>query len=201
MERRAVFHDRRHTASEAIDANNTFELAWQDSAARVLVNLKCGKHRPLQGQRGSRVHAVSRGFAGEVDAATAWRRLQESRGAVLIDVRTRAEWAFVGVPDLSALGKEPVLVEWQTFPGGAANERFVDALATELAARGVERSAELFFICRSGGRSASAAAAMTAAGYTQCFNVVGGFEGRLDEQRHRGTVEGWKAAGLPWFQN
>jgi hypothetical protein len=42
---------------------------------------------------------------------------------------------------------------------------------------------------------------MTGAGYSRCFNVSEGFEGRLDPERHRGLVEGWKAAGLPWTQS
>jgi rhodanese-related sulfurtransferase len=158
---------------------------------------------------GGRSTAAGRGFvsssrgtyAGDVDSVFAWQRLETTREAVLVDVRTRAEWSFVGVPDLSPIGKEPVLVEWQYFPGSSRNEGFIDALAVELAARGLDRDAPIFFICRSGGRSAAAAAAMTAAGFTQCFNVAGGFEGRLNAQHHRGTVEGWKAAGLPWIQN
>jgi rhodanese-related sulfurtransferase len=58
----------------------------------------------------------------------------------------------------------------------------------------------LIFICRSGARSASAAAAMTEAGHPHCFNVAGGFEGSRDEEGHRGNVEGWKVEKLPWSQ-
>ena len=54
------------------------------------------------------------------------------------------------------------------------------------------------FICRSGGRSHQAAAAASAAGYTESFNVLEGFEGEVDPQGHRGTVGGWRKAGLPW---
>jgi rhodanese-related sulfurtransferase len=55
-------------------------------------------------------------------------------------------------------------------------------------------------LCRSGVRSIAAAEAMTAAGYKNCYNILGGFEGPPDQQRHRGTTGGWKAAGLPWEQ-
>jgi hypothetical protein len=41
---------------------------------------------------------------------------------------------------------------------------------------------------------------MAAAGYRACHNVAGGFEGPLDDDRHRGSADGWKAAGLPWLQ-
>ncbi len=80
-------------------------------------------------------------------------------------------------------------------------EDFAAQLAAELAARGVSKDAPLYFICRSGARSRHAAVAMADAGFTQCFNVAGGFEGPHDPERHRGQVEGWKAAGLPWTQS
>lgn len=129
-----------------------------------------------------------------------WARLQRDPGSVLIDVRTNAEWAYVGLPDLSSVGKKPVLVEWQEFPGDRLNAAFVDRLADALAAIGANKDSELFFICRSGGRSLRAARAMTAAGFSRCRNVEAGFEGPLDPNRHRGRLGGWKAKGLPWQQ-
>jgi rhodanese-related sulfurtransferase len=129
-----------------------------------------------------------------------WTRLRSDAGAVLIDVRTGAEWAFVGLPDLSSLGKRPVLVEWQGFPDGQPNPVFVDRVVQALAAIGANKDNELFFLCRSGGRSLSAARAMAAAGYARCRNVADGFEGPLDPNRHRGTLGGWKAKSLPWVQ-
>jgi rhodanese-related sulfurtransferase len=135
-----------------------------------------------------------------VDVEAAWQVLKSRRGAQLIDVRTRAEWAYVGIPDLGPLNKRAVLVEWQTFPDQAVEPRFVEHLAGELKMLGVKPDDDLFFICRSGGRSLAAAKAMAVMGYDACHNVAGGFEGPLDDERHRGTVGGWKAAGLPWRQ-
>ena len=129
-----------------------------------------------------------------------WASLQRDPGSILIDVRTNAEWAYVGLPDLSSVGKKPVLVEWQAFPGDRLNAAFVDRLADALAAIGANKDSELFFICRSGGRSLKAARAMAAAGYSRCRNVADGFEGPLDPNRHRGRLGGWKAKGLPWEQ-
>jgi rhodanese-related sulfurtransferase len=129
-----------------------------------------------------------------------WARLKADTASVLVDVRTGAEWAFVGLPDLSSIGKRPVLVEWQGFPGNQVNTAFVDRVAEALAAVGASKDTELLFICRSGGRSLSAARAMSAAGYSRCRNVADGFEGPLDPNRHRGTLSGWKAKGLPWVQ-
>ena len=135
-------------------------------------------------------------YAGDVRPATAWKILNEHKDAVLIDVRTRAEWNYVGLPDLDRLGRKPTLIEWQVFPGMQPNAEFVANLAAALP----DRDAPLLFICRSGARSAAAAKAMTAAGYSTCFNVAEGFEGPLDADAKRGTVGGWKAAGLPWRQ-
>jgi rhodanese-related sulfurtransferase len=121
-----------------------------------------------------------------------WARLKRDAGAVLIDVRTIAEWAYVGLPDLSSINKRPVLVEWQTFP----DDRVTEALGPI----GANKDSELLFICRSGSRSLKAARAMAAAGYARCRNVADGFEGPLDPERHRGRLAGWKARGLPWVQ-
>jgi len=137
----------------------------------------------------------------DVDVETTWQGLVSRPKSQLIDVRTRAEWTYVGLPDLGSIGKRPVLVEWQTFPDQAVDPRFIERLAGELKALGVEKDDELFFICRSGGRSLAAANAMAELGYRACHNVAGGFEGPLDDDRHRGSVLGWKAAGLPWLQS
>jgi rhodanese-related sulfurtransferase len=136
------------------------------------------------------------GYAGDVAPATAWKILSERKDAVLIDVRTRAEWNFVGLPDLSGLDKKPALVEWQVFPTMQPNPEFAATLLSAVA----DKSAPLLFLCRSGARSAAAAKAMTAAGYSTCLNVADGFEGPLDAQARRGAAGGWKAEGLPWRQ-
>lgn len=136
----------------------------------------------------------------DVDVGTVWKTLTSSPRSQLVDVRTRAEWTYVGIPDLASVGKRPVLVEWQTFPDQTVDPRFAERLAGELKALGVGPDDDLFFICRSGSRSRAAAEAMAAAGY-RAYNVGGGFEGPLDDERHRGSVVGWKAAGLPWQQS
>jgi rhodanese-related sulfurtransferase len=129
-----------------------------------------------------------------------WARLSRDQGSVLVDVRTSAEWAYVGRPDLSSIGKRPVLVEWVEFPDNQLNQAFVVQLTDALTKIGANKDTELFFLCRSGGRSLSAARAMAAAGYARCRNVADGFEGPLDPNRHRGTLGGWKVRGLPWAQ-
>ena len=144
--------------------------------------------------------AFDSGAVDDVRVKDVWAALKGNPKAVLIDVRTRSEWAFVGMPDLSGLGGKPILVEWQTFPDNRLNPAFVEQVAEQLAAIGADQSSELFFICRSGGRSLMAARAIAAQGYSNCHNVADGFEGPLDPDRQRGTVAGWKAEGLPWLQ-
>ena len=136
------------------------------------------------------------GYAGDVSVADAYAALRDIPGAVLVDVRSEAEWSFVGLPDLAAVAKQPVRVAWQTFPGMKPNPDFV----AQVAAQAPARDAPVYFLCRSGGRSRSAAIAMTQAGYAKAFNIAGGFEGDLDAAKKRGKVNGWKAAGLPWSQ-
>jgi rhodanese-related sulfurtransferase len=123
--------------------------------------------------------------------------------SMLVDVRTRAEWAFTGMPDLSALGKDVLAVEWVSYPSMAPNPRFYDEV---LAKAGGSLPGRLFFICRSGARSMAAARAVAAESAARgqpvrCTNVAEGFEGDLDGDRHRGTLNGWKAHGLPWRQS
>jgi rhodanese-related sulfurtransferase len=144
---------------------------------------------------------VEQDHSGDISARETWQRLKSSAEATLIDVRTRAEWSFVGIADLSTLGKECVLLEWQSYPGMELNAGFIATLEAELARRGVGTDAQLFFMCRSGVRSAAAARMARGAGWEHCFNVAAGFEGNMDEQRHRGLLAGWKAEGLPWIQS
>ena len=138
----------------------------------------------------------SQDYAGDLSPQEAWTLLQSDPKARLVDVRTSAEWNFVGITDLSTLGRDAALVEWQTLPAMQVNPDFVAQAAK--ACR--ETEAPVLFLCRSGARSRSAAIAMTRAGYLKAYNIAGGFEGDLDPERHRGRKNGWKASGLPWKQ-
>lgn len=143
------------------------------------------------------MNTVSGTYAGDVSSREAYSALLSSSGARLIDVRTKAEWAFVGVPDISSTGQDPAFIEWQSWPGGVQNPDFVSECLAFLG----EKSVDVYLLCRSGARSASAAAALSAAGVEKCYNIVNGFEGAHDSERHRGRLSGWKAEGLPWAQS
>jgi rhodanese-related sulfurtransferase len=140
------------------------------------------------------------GYAGDLIPAEAFRLLSGSEPSVMIDVRTKAEWAFVGAPDLSGLGKEPLFLEWQSYPLMQRDAQFADRLSALLADVGAKRGSSLLFLCRSGARSREAAIAMTGAGWSPCYNIAEGFEGPLDPSGHRNSVGGWRAGRLPWKQ-
>ncbi len=139
---------------------------------------------------------VNKGYEGDLTAREAWTFLEENNDALLIDVRTVAEWVYVGLPDLSRLRRSVICVQWQQWPSIQINPDFVKHLEAE----GVDRGRPLLLICRSGVRSRHAAVALTKAGFGPCYNVSDGFEGDLDAARHRGKSNGWKVAGLPWTQ-
>lgn len=130
-----------------------------------------------------------------------WQVLSEDEQATLIDVRTKAEGAFVGRVDLSSLGKDVISLEWQSYPAMEHNMNFADELVALLNQQGKGKNTALYFICRSGVRSLAAAKALADRGYERSFNVADGFEGPLDDTHHRGKTGGWKAAGLPWLQS
>ena len=138
------------------------------------------------------------GYAGDLTAAQAWELLASDERAILVDVRTEAEWRYVGVPDVAGLGRVAAFVEWVGYPSGAVNPRFLAQLAGAGLAPGDGRP--VAFLCRSGVRSVAAAKAATEAGFGPAYNVLEGFEGNTDAAGHRGG-SGWRAAGLPWTQS
>ncbi len=125
-----------------------------------------------------------------------WEALRQDPQAQLVDVRTDAEWTYVGLTDLAEAGKQPVLIAWQVFPKMEVNAGFV----VQLQQAGFTPEHHIYFLCRSGVRSLAAAQAAQAAGFAHVYNVADGFEGNADGDGHRGLVAGWKASGLPWRQ-
>jgi rhodanese-related sulfurtransferase len=138
-------------------------------------------------------------YAGDITPEQAWKLLGDNPRAVLVDVRTDAEWRWVGVPDLSSLGREVVYIEWVT-NDGRPNENFLAQLKDKISpADDGSEERPVVFLCRSGNRSIGAAEVATEAGIAPSYNVLDGFEGQLNAERHRGET-GWRAIGLPWMQ-
>jgi rhodanese-related sulfurtransferase len=129
-------------------------------------------------------------YAGALLPDEAYEIQQSAPGAKLVDVRSRAELDWVGcVPDAAA-------VEWAIYPGMKPNPHFIAQLEQQ-----VDKEALVIFFCRSGARSHHAATAATKAGYSDCYNMLEGFEGDSDDNLHRNAINGWRAAGLPWEQS
>jgi len=146
---------------------------------------------------GHRSEPAASAYAGDLTPQHAWELLASDERAVLVDVRTDAEWRYVGVPDTSPIGRPTAFIEWVRYPSGQPNPGFLDGLIAAGLAPGDNRP--VVFLCRSGVRSVAAATAATAAGLGPAYNVLHGFEGDVDPAGHRGA-QGWRAAGLPWTQ-
>jgi rhodanese-related sulfurtransferase len=141
--------------------------------------------RRLAAERGKKLGLA---YAGALLPKEAYAFMQA--GARLVDVRTKPELLYVGrVPGAAA-------IEWQTYPGNRDNPEFLAELAAT-----VGKDEPVMFLCRSGVRSHSAAEAARRAGWRETYNVLEGFEGDRDAEQHRGSVGGWRKAGLPWIQS
>lgn len=131
----------------------------------------------------------------EILPQAAFDALRDNPDAQLIDCRTQAEWSYVGMPDISSADKKLICLEWVSLDG-QPNTQFAAQIGAHF-----DTQTPIYIICRSGARSAAACAALAQAGFSNLFNVTGGFEGDMDDDAHRGTLNGWKAAGLPWRQS
>jgi rhodanese-related sulfurtransferase len=125
-----------------------------------------------------------------LDPQQAWDMLQNDSNAVLIDVRSAGEFAFVGHP----VGA--IFIPWKEAPHWTSNPNF----KTEIQAAVPETSTPVILMCRSGQRSLQAAQTLEQLGYTNLYNMEEGFEGALDDNRHRNSVNGWRFRNLPWQQ-
>ena len=138
-----------------------------------------------------------------INPIEAAEQLKADPSTVIIDVRSRVEYEFVGHP-INA-----VHIAWKEFPQWQVNENFCTEVGAALAARNAEhgaadksddKSTPLLMICRSGARSAEAGKRLLEDGYQNVTNIAEGFEGDKDDNNHRGKVNGWRFHGLPWEQ-
>ena len=138
----------------------------------------------------SRARELNLSYEGALTPREAHELLQLAPGARLVDVRTKAEWDWVGrVPGA-------IEIEWMAYPGNVLNPHFIATLK-----HSVMTESLLLFLCRSGQRSSAAAKAATEAGFPDCYNILEGFEGNKDSNGQRNRSGGWRASGLPWHQS
>ncbi len=121
----------------------------------------------------------------------AWEFLQQQPTALFLDVRMEIESLYVGRPP------GVVNVPWYEYPDLVPDpSRFVRLVEEEAG----DKARTLLLICRSGKRTLDAGQALEAAGFSDVINVLHGFEGELNDQFQRSTLNGWRFDGLPWEQ-
>ena len=131
-------------------------------------------------------------MVAEVNPKQAWKILQQNPDAILLDVRSKVEFDYVGHPVGAVHVPLQEFPDWQTDPD--FSQKVIELLGT------ANRDVTVLTICRSGKRSMLAAQLLEAQGYKDTVNIAEGFEGDPDENRHRGNVNGWRFHGLPWEQ-
>ena len=131
-------------------------------------------------------------MVAEVNPKQAWKILQENPDAILLDVRSKVEFDYVGHPVGAVHVPLQEFPDWQTDPD--FSQKVIELLGT------ASRNVTVLTLCRSGKRSMLAAQLLEAQGYKDTVNIAEGFEGDPDENRHRGNVNGWRYHGLPWEQ-
>ena len=147
-----------------------------------------GKLTDLLNLARTRARELKLPYAGALTPKEAHEIWQLAPGAKIVDVRTRAEWDWVGrIP-----GAEEI--EWLLYPTNQPNSHFLAQLKQQ-----VDPEALVMFICRSGARSHNAACLASQAGYSESYNVLEGFEGDKDADGQRGKTGGWRHSGLPWI--
>jgi rhodanese-related sulfurtransferase len=168
----------------------TFAHCWLKNSKNTRERNIMGKITSILQSAQQRAKDLSLPYEGVLFPAEAAEILRSAPGAKLVDVRSRAELDWVGrIPGA-------VEIEWATYPGMKSNPDFLAALEQQ-----VDKEALVLFICRSGARSNLATVAATQVGYRDCYNVLEGFEGDRDASGQRNTLNGWRAANLPWEQS
>ncbi len=133
----------------------------------------------------------------QVESKLAFNIITTEQNSFLVDVRTQEEFSFVGVVDDSVFKNKSILLPWLIYPNMDENPEFANNISDSIA----DKEAKIFFLCRTGARSNSAAQFCKNIGYQNCYNIANGFEGDLNNNRQRGLVNGWKAANLGWKQS
>ena len=141
----------------------------------------------------------------EEDPEEAYGNLVRCKKSFLVDVRSQAEWSFVGIPYSLEMKNDTIFCEWASFPEMIKNPNFVEECVRKV---NLEKTKILYFLCRSGARSLQAASEVKNLihhSYKKfsditCINIRYGFEGDLSKDFKRATLNGWKYSNLPWKQ-
>lgn len=135
-------------------------------------------------------------MVSQIDSLSAHKKLLNDSNAFLIDVRSIEEINLVGFVDDKDFKNPFVTLPWKFLPNMDLNPNFINQITNLFP----KKDSELFFLCKTGGRSNQACDAVSKMGFINCFNIINGFEGDLNTSNQRGKVNGWKALNLPWRQ-
>ena len=137
-----------------------------------------------------------------VTSEEANRLLSTEAGAKLLDVRSPHEYVFVGHADAAV--NIPLATAADEVDPATGTLRWVpNPQFVEQVSDWADNADLILVTCRSGGRSAMAVNALAAAGFTNAYNIIDGFEGdKVDDtaspDHGKRRCNGWKNSGLPW---
>lgn len=139
-----------------------------------------------------------------VTPSEAYNLATSDPNVVILDVRTREEWGFVGHPAPNAIGDGAALtgkvfnISIQVENNGqmVPNKWFLDDVKEKFKDN---PNVTIITMCRSGHRSAAAAEILEQAGLN-VLNMSTGFEGGKDMYGYR-TQTGWANEGLPYLKD
>ncbi len=134
----------------------------------------------------------------EIPPPAAWAILRSDKSSVLLDVRSRFEYEYVGHPESAINVPLQEVPDWRTDPDFAS--KVAHALNALPGRTGRAEHMTVLTLCRSGKRSMAAAKQLAESGFTSVINIAEGFEGDLDNNRQRGNLNGWRYHRLPWRQ-
>lgn len=120
-----------------------------------------------------------------ISSLYAYKLLRSDKSAVLVDVRTSEEWSK-GVVKIDE--NQVLFLSWRLLPDMSLNRVFQEVFMS----KAHHKDCNTLFLCRSGVRSFEAAQFVSAnLGFTNCYNIIDGFEGGVNGN-------GWKKNNLPW---
>jgi rhodanese-related sulfurtransferase len=127
---------------------------------------------------------------------------------LFLDVRTRAEVNFLGMPTVADANVPYMEIDsmysWDEKKGVfklEPNSGFVTEVQDRLQQKGLDQNAKIIVMCRSGDRSAKAVDLLAKIGFKNIYSVVDGYEGDVAKDGdHKGqrVVNGWRNSNLPW---
>ena len=177
------------------DINNQFGLKEKEVIKIMKDNLKRNsflKWRQRVRGRKTKINSISGRFKSSIkrhnnmssiqtiSSEDCYKKLNEDQNSYLIDVRSPTEWNIDGIPDEDSF--EGILFKLAIRnEEGTENLNFIE----EFKSLEIPKDSNIYFICKSGGRSKLAANMVAIEGYKSLFNVEDGF------------TLGWKPKGLP----